>query len=67
MRTRAWALLVCFTLAGCSAVSSRSTPWPDTHAKIYLAPETAVWTNAWDADRYRCQSSTGQKKLTYSI
>jgi len=38
--------------------------WPDTDAKIYLAPRTKVWTNSWQADRYLCESGTGE---TYSL
>ena len=66
MRTRTLTIFVCSTLVGCSTEDNISIPWPDTDAKIYLGPETWVWTNSWEADRYLCVlSSTGLERRTY--
>jgi len=64
VRTQGWTIVVCCVLAGCSTVDNISASWPETDAKIRLAPDARVWTNAWEADRYLCESSTG---VTYGL
>ena len=59
MRTRALTIFVCSTLVGCSTEDNIPIPWPDTDAKIYLGPETWVWTNSWEADRYPAFTRAG--------